>query len=65
MGQEISRIFNIHGLKITIKVNHKIVHYLDVTFDLDSQVYKPYRKENDTPIYVDKNSNHPPSVLKN
>ena len=28
-------------------------------------IYKPFMKENDTPIYVHCGSNHPPSVLRN
>jgi hypothetical protein len=52
-------------LKITIDVNHKIVDFLDVTFDLNSGLFKPYMKPNDSPRYVHKCSNHPPSILKN
>ena len=54
------RIFGEYNLRITIDVNHKIVNFLDVTFNLDSGVYKPYMKPNDTLLYVNKNSNHPP-----
>ena len=39
--------------------------FLDVTFDLESGLFKPYMKPNDSPIYVNKNSNHPPSILRN
>ena len=28
-------------------------------------IFKPYMKENDIPIYVNKASNHPPNVLEN
>ena len=28
------------------------------------KVYKPYHKGNGKPIYINKNSNHPPSILK-
>ena len=41
------------------------MNFLDVTFNLDSGVYKPYMKPNDTLLYVNKNSNHPPSILQN
>ena len=41
-----------------------INHCLDVTFDLDSNVYKPFCKENNKPIYINKHCNHPPSILK-
>ena len=29
-----------------------------------NNVYKPYRKANGKPTYINKNSNHPPSILK-
>ena len=52
-------------LSITIEANLKVVNFLDVTFDLNTGLYEPYNKPNDIPVYVDKNSNHPPSILKN
>ena len=51
-------------MSVTIECNLKIVHFLDVTFDLDNNLHKPFRKENNKPIYINKNSNHPPSFLK-
>ena len=35
-----------------------------MTFDLGKNVYKPFRKENNKPIYLNKHSNHPPCILK-
>ena len=64
MKKKICRIFNQNGLQITIEANHKIVNFLDVTFDLNTGLYKPFMKENDHPLYVNSNSNHPPLVLK-
>ena len=29
-----------------------------------NNIYKPYRKPNDEPLYINKHSNHPPSVLR-
>ena len=40
------------------------VNFLDVNFNIKSGKYKPYLKENNNPVYVDINSNHPPLVLK-
>ena len=54
----------ISGLSITIQCNLKSVDFLDVTFDLYNNLYKPYREPNDNPIYINKQSNHPPNVLK-
>ena len=52
------------GLSIIIECNLKTVNFLDVTFDLTNDIYKPYRKANDNPLYINKNSNHPPCILK-
>ena len=63
--EEITRVFNENNLKITIEVNKKVVDFLDVTLDLDLGVYRPYTKPNHNPLYVHKQSNHPPSILEN
>ena len=42
----------------------KIVNYLDVTFNLNDGTYKPYAKPNNEIKYIHKNSNHPPSVIR-
>ena len=52
-------------LKITITANLKIVDFLDITLDLTLGTYRPYSKPNDKPLYVNKQSNHPPNVTKN
>ena len=63
--KQLCSIFKQEGLSITVTANMKGVNFLDVTLDLRSGLYKPYNKPNDTPLYVHKNSNHPPSILKN
>ena len=52
-------------MSVTIEANVKIVNFLDITLDLSADIYKPYMKDNDIPIYVNRESNHPPNVLKN
>ena len=42
-----------------------IVNFLDVTLYLDSGIFKPYIKPNNTILYVNKNSKHPPQITKN
>ena len=56
----------------SLQCNLKIVDLLDVTFNLDSNVYKPFRKENNNPFYINKDltihqafSNNYQSQLKN
>ena len=58
------KVFKECGLSITIQCNLKTVDFLDMTFDLDNNVCKPFRKENNKRIYMNKHSNHPPSILK-
>ena len=62
--KEIIRAFNTYNFSITIETNITIVNFLDTTFDLITDIYRPYRKPNDTPVYINKNSNHPPTVLQ-
>ena len=52
-------------MKITIDTNLVRVDYLDVTLDLETGLFKPYRKPGDKPVYVSALSNHPPQILKN
>ena len=58
------KVFKECGLSIIIECNLKAVNFLDVTFDFTNDIYKPYRKANDNPLYINKNSNHPPCILK-
>ena len=37
---------------------------MDVTFDLKSGSYYPYRTQNNEILYIHKQSKHPPSILK-
>ena len=62
--KKICAIFKTNNLKITTEANLKIVNYLDVTLDLNTNTYSPFKKPNDTPLYVSTLSNHPPSTLK-
>ena len=39
--------------------------FLDITLNLATSTYKPYMKPNSIPLYVHKNSYHPPSILNN
>lgn len=63
--KEMCKIFNSNNLKITIEANLKSVNFLDVTIDLRTGTCSPYMKPNNTPLYVHKDSNHPPSIIRN
>ena len=62
--KKIAEIFKSHGLKITIECNLQQVDFLDVTFNLQTGKFWPYRKPNDTPLYIHHESNHPPNITK-
>ena len=42
----------------------KRVDFLDISLNLTTGKYKPYKKTNNETLYVNRNSNHPQSVLK-
>jgi hypothetical protein len=63
--KDICATFKEYDLKITIEANKKIVNFLDVTFDLNIDCFKPYNKPNNIPQYVHCNSNHPQNIIKN
>ena len=50
--------------KNDIYCNPKIVNYLDVTLNLATAKYYPYRKPDNNPLYINAKSNHPPSIIK-
>jgi hypothetical protein len=62
--KELHNIFELFDLKITAESNLRIVNFLDVTFDLNNGKYRPYRKPNDDPLYINRYSNHPPSNIR-
>ena len=57
------KIFKNNNLTIEIKCNLTKVNYLDITFDLSKNSYYPYRKPNDESNYINRNSNHPESII--
>ena len=62
--KELHKIFEQFDLKITAEVNLNVVNFLYVTFDLNNAKHKPYRKPNDDPLYINRHSNHPPSITR-
>ena len=62
--KDIIRVFKSCGFGITIEIMLLQTDLLDVTFDLPSGKYWPYRKPNNEPLYVNAKSNHPPVVIK-
>ena len=62
--KDITREFKKQGLNISISTNLKICNFLDVTLNLTDGTYYPYRKPNNETLYIDSNSNHPPTIIK-
>ena len=60
--KEITRRLQEHRLTITIQTNLKSVD-LDITLNLTSGLFQPYRKPNDEPLYINSKSNHPPKQV--
>ena len=61
--KSIIKIFKECGLSITYEVNKKSVYFLEIRFNLNQQTYKSYRKPNNEPVYINKQSNHPPKII--
>jgi hypothetical protein len=63
--KEICRIFKEKKLSVTIQANLKVANFLNVTLDLNSELYKPFMKSINAISYINKDSNHPPSIVRN
>ena len=50
---------------LAVDTNLKVTHFLDVTFDLETGNYQPFRKPGDDSLYINASSNHPPNILRN
>ena len=52
------------GFQLEIKTNLKQVEFLEVTFNLITNLHTPYKKPNDNLLYINTSSDHPPQVIK-
>ena len=64
LRKKVIKLFSTHGLKITTEVNIHTTDFLDVMLDLKTGNYRPYRKDVNPPVYINKSSNHPPNIKK-
>ena len=62
--KDFQRLFREKGLELVIQCNKKVVDYLDATFNLDDGSFRPYRKPDDETSYINVDSDHPPSIIK-
>ena len=51
-------------MTITIDPFATTANFLDVTFNLEDESYKPFRKDNEVPLYINIKSNHPPHIKR-
>ena len=62
--KKLEQLLKKHRLSIQIKCNLKSVDFLDITFNLKDESYKPFNKPNNEPLYINTESNHPPTIIK-
>ena len=62
--KSIIKLFKENGLSIIINMDMTQANFLDVSMNIETGKYKPYRKPNSQPMYVNKQSNHPPTIVK-
>ena len=60
--KKLCKIFEQSELNITVECNLQIADFLDVTFDLRTGKYYPYRKDNNQLLYIHKHSNYPSTI---
>ena len=60
----IIKLFKECGLNITIQNNYKNINFLDVEMNLDTGSYQSYRKQDNMPVYINRKSNHNPTIIK-
>ena len=65
LKKKIIQIFAEHDLGTTAAANLKVVNFLDVTFNMGEGTFQSYLKPGNIPRYVHKQSNHPPTIIKN
>ena len=62
--KDIQKLFKDNHLNITMQCSLKIVNYFDVIVNLSNATYRPICKPNNKIVYIHKESNHPPSILR-
>ena len=64
VSKKLRKIFEIEGLKITLESGKDQTDYLNLFLDLKNGTFRPWRKPNSNPMYVNIDSSHPPQCLK-
>ena len=64
LKKKLCKIFIQSGLSVAVECNLQITDFLNVTFDLRTDKYYPNKKDNNQILYINKQSNHPPTITK-
>ena len=63
--KQIEKVFKNVGLKLELpKTPAKSVNFLDLNMNLTTGFHAPYRKPSNEPLFINKDSNHPPNIIK-
>ena len=62
--KNITRAFKFLGFEIETSSNIKVANFLDVTLNLSDNSKGPFLKTDQHPSYINVNSNHPNSIIK-
>ena len=58
------KLFESLGLKIEITAGMTETDFLDTRMNLTTNTYRPHMKENNSPVYINSKSNHPPAIKR-
>ena len=64
VNKDIQKLCKENELDIVIQCNMKTVNYLDVTLNIEKLAYRHYQEENNKMKYINVESSHPPSIIK-
>ena len=64
LKKDIISLLKDQGLSITIDANLIETDFLDVSSNSNTRKYLPFKKPNNTPLYIRSKSKHPPSIIK-
>ena len=62
--KQVIKSFKDAGFLLEIETKLKQIDFLDVTLNLNTGLHLPYKKPNDTLLYINTSSNHPSQVIK-
>ena len=63
--KKLHQTFKDKGLKIAVELCDDNVDFLDISVNVSEKSHRLYKKPKDTPLYINKMSNHPKSIINN